>query len=514
MMQTTVPAFSDRAERSPTRGPGRRRKVVLVYPGQEASLIHKNIHIHLPLAVLQLAAYLLPRGYEVAIYDTRVQRYEEIDFGDAVAVGFSTMTNPQIRHCLDTAGRLRADGHAMPFIWGGVHPTLFPEECLKHRHVDYVVRKEGEETLYQLLEHLRTGAGDPASILGLSFVDASGVCRSNPDRPNLEMDEVPFPAYDLIDMDRYPKIRTMFDYQTSRGCPFRCDFCYINEVHNRKWRARSAEKVVDDIARLIRTYNVRKFAFVDDELFIDRGRLERMCDLIIERGLKFEWNASCRLDILQKCPPSLVEKIRRSGCNRLYFGAESGSDRILKAIHKDLSVAQIESGVRYAVDNGIVPIVSLMSGFRQETLEDSRMTFRLIRRLWAISPTVEVNGVFFYNPYPGSPLFHDAVEHGVKVPDTLEGWSTFGFDYDGAMPWINASHARFLRTMFYMVRSKYYIQEIWGRPGYRNWQRVLFSLVNLPLHLSRWFRMKYEWFDFAPEWWLWAAAMKRTFGFL
>lgn len=494
---------------------GSRKKIVLVYPGQEATFIQKHIHIHLPLAVLQLGAFLMPRGYEVIIYDTRVQKFEEIDFSGALAIGFSTMTNPQIQYCLNTAERLRRDGFTGPFIWGGVHPTLFPEQTLAHRHVDMVVRKEGEETLFEVLEALHGGATDFSEIAGLTWLDPTGKVVSNAERVNLSMDSIPRPAYGLVDIGRYPKVLTMFDYQTSRGCPFRCAFCYIQEVHDRRWRARSATEVADDLEELVHRYGVRKFAFVDDELFIDRHRVEALCDALIARNLNIEWNASCRLDIVQKYSTEQMKKVKRSGCNRLYFGAESGSDRILKIILKDLTVEQIVKGVEWVIQNDIIPIVSLMGGFRQETLEETQMTFRLAERIWKIDPRVEVNGIFFFNPYPGNPLYYDAVEKGGFVPPvTLEGWATFGFDYDGAQPWMTARHAQILRSIFYMVRSRYYIQELWGRPGYKAWERLLFSFVNSPLTLSRKLRMKYEYYEHTWEWQLWAAIMKRTFGFL
>jgi anaerobic magnesium-protoporphyrin IX monomethyl ester cyclase len=136
-----------------------KNQVLLVFPGQRARFIQKNVLVNLPLSVLQLASYLLERGFDTGIHDTRVDRPEEFrkKAASCLLAGFSCMTGQQIKHALAYARLFKEINPGAAVVFGGIHPSLFPEQTLQHPLVDFVVVGEGEESLFQLADHLRAG---------------------------------------------------------------------------------------------------------------------------------------------------------------------------------------------------------------------------------------------------------------------------------------------------------------------------------------------------------------------
>lgn len=492
----------------------KKRKILLVFPGQPATKIQKKILINLPLSILQLSAYLIERDYEVILYDMRVQNYSEIEnhLKDCLAVGFSCMTGLQIKYALICANQIKKKYRKIPFIWGGIHPTLYPEQTAKHHLVDFVVKNEGEETLFELLEKIYTN-NKIDNISGICYKKDKKVII-NPNRPFLNIEKLPLPAYHLVNLNRYPNILYAFDYQSSRGCPYRCGFCYNAVFNQRHYRAKSAEKVFSELEYLVKTFKIKKISFNDDEFFIRFSRVEKFCDLVLTKKLKFEWNASCRLDIIRKYSDSQIKKIKKSGCKNLNFGAESGSPEILKKITKDITVEDIIKGAKHTVKNGIVPLMSFMGGFPNETIEQTFQTKKIISKLWEIDPRIIANGVFIYNPYPGTALFNESQKLGIKFPKNLEGWGNWTFKYDADHPWLTSYHKTLLKVMFYIVRFDFYLKELVLRKGFSRLFVRLITFSMLPWRISAKIRWKYNFFKFPIEWYLWAFLMKRTFGFL
>ncbi len=487
------------------------KRITLLYPGQAATAAHRVVFVHLPLSSLSLAAYLRERGYGIDLFDMRIHSNDQYDFSETDALGIGCMTGHQIRYGLEAARRFRAERPDAPIIWGGVHPSLYPEQTARHALVDYVVIGEGEEALYRLLRAIE-GKQPIETVKSIAYKRAGDVIVNNEWELIKDLDSLPMPAYDMVNLDDYSKVREKFDYQTSRGCPFRCSFCYNLNFTHRRWRAKSPEKSVSEITELRKKYGVEFFSFVDDELFINRRRTEAILDGLIEADLGIRWSASCRLDILMQYPEEVMQKIKQSGCRKLYFGAESGSQRILDAIQKDIRVDMIFGGAEKCIRNGIVPVLSFMSGFPDESLDDLMQTYRVISDLWKIDDRVEVNGVFIYNPYPGGPLFDRAVQMGVELPPTFDEWGEWTFKYDARLPWVDAGRRKLLRSMFFMVRYSYYRKEL--RNSTDPVKKYLGGLFLLPLAPSFALRWKNRWFARAWEWYLWAWLMKRSFGFL
>jgi radical SAM superfamily enzyme YgiQ (UPF0313 family) len=493
----------------------KRKKILLVFPGMPATQIQQKILINLPLSILQLGSYIMERGYEALLFDMRVQKYEQIEdkLNDCLAVGFSCLTGIQIKYALELAVKLRKDHPRLPIIWGGIHPTLYPEQTMENDLVDFVVIGEGEETLYELLENIHSENGNYHNIAGICYKQEK-LIKMNGRRPFLGMEKLPLPAYHLLDLKLYPNILNTFDYQSSRGCPYRCAFCYNTAFNERVYRVKSAGKTAMELEYLINKFQVKKFSFNDDEFFINQKRVEEFCDIVIENKMSFEWIASCRLDIIRKYPDALMRKILRSGCNKISFGAESGSPDILKLIHKDISTDDILEGAKHTIANGIIPILSFMGGFPSETYNDTLLTKDIITKLWNIDRKVIVNGIFIYNAYPGTALFEESMKRGVIFPQTLEQWGKWIFKYDADYKWISPKHRRLLRLMFFIVRLNFYLKELQLRHGYSKLFKSFVRLFMLPWTLSGKMRWKYNFFIYPVEWNLWAFIMRKIFGFI
>jgi len=487
-------------------------KLLLVFPGRKASRVRGWAPVRLPYSLLCLAGYVRPHGVDVSIHDLRLDDVRSADLDGVSWVGFSCMTGHQISSALDAAAYLRPRLPRAAFIWGGIHPSLHPEETARHPLVDVVVKGEGEDTL---LDIVKTGpAGRDAAGLPGTVAIRNGAVVQGENRPFIDLDVAPLPAYDLIDLRRYPGGRSMLDYQTSRGCPFRCGFCYNAAFSCRKWRAKSAARVAADLEHLIRAHGVHGFSFVDDEIFIDRKRVEGILDRVLEAGLKFTWTASCRLDLCRKFSEALFGKLKASGCTQLYFGGESGSPAVLEAVSKDITTDDIMEGVRLCLKNEVTPIVSFMAGFPDETPEQFDATLDMITRIWAIDPTAGVNGIFPFSPYPGTALFDRTRAMGLRVPVRFEEWGTWTFKYRPDHPWLSARERERIRIAFYIVRFRYYLKEFGFRNRDRLARRFTVNALALPWRLSASWRWERRCFRFAWEWDLWAVVARKVFGFL
>ncbi len=485
--------------------------VTLVYPDRAITRTQREVYLHLPYSSLCLAAYIREHGYKADILDMRVKDWKEHDFSRTDVVGIGCMTGNQIKMGLELASLIRQRHPDMPIVWGGVHPTLYPKQTCEHPHVDYVVRGEGEVTFLELLEALN-GRLQLKDVNGITYM-RGGEVLENPDRePIKDLDTLPFPAYDLVVIEDYPNVRDIFDYQSSRGCPYRCSFCYNLAFNNRRWRAKSPDKTISEIKKIKELYDVRSIGFVDDELFINIRRTSEIVKKLVDADLDIGWIASCRLDILQRYPDETMELIKASGCSKLYFGAESGSQKILDHIKKDITVSDIFNATKKCLKNNITPILSFMSGFPDETFGDLKMTHDTIEKLLKMDKRVTVNGVFVYNPYPGGELFEDSIRNGIETPSAFEGWGDWDYKYDASHPWIGKEKQNYMKMLFLLVRFSYYWKELGRRNDFKKKYVIRFLLI--PLKLSFALRWKRKLFSHGYEWHLWSWFMRNAVGYL
>lgn len=300
-------------------------------------------------------------------------------------------------------------------VWGGPHPTIQPDEVLHNQAVDFVIRGEGENTFVELIRQLGKDESDFTQIEGLSYRQNNRIIH-NQVRPLIgNLDELPFPAKDCV---LFPERYFPWDMGvmvSSRGCPFNCAFCGAGNIWGRSARQRTIDNIIQEIKYTVKRFRTKQIFFWDDTLNLNRQRLIDLCLRLIQEKIGITWRCTARLNLLDR---ELLKIMRKSGCNSMDVGIESGSEKILKAINKELTLKQIITGIKLIRKSGINFNAFFMIGFPDETEEDIRQTFDLMKRK-------EMGNIILsiFTPYPGTQLYARARELGL-IPDLID-WSLF-----------------------------------------------------------------------------------------
>lgn len=431
------------------------RDILLLYPGTGANIVNS------PHAYLYVGASLKKHGFNPIILDQRVEaRFqgklrEYLNQTRPLFAGLSSMTGFQIASALKIARAVRETAKDVPLVWGGVHPSLLPEQTVQHEYADIVIAGEGEQTAVELAAALREGRA-PDDIPGVVTKSNAGKADSHHSRPFLDMDAIPPPDWSLIDVKKYitgyPSPGNI-DLSTSRGCPHNCAFCYNSVYNRRRWRARGAESVLNEIDFLAGRYNIRHIGFADDNFCVNKKRTADICESLAGRKPGITFDCNVRADTLDE---ALAEQLAGAGCTLVYFGVESGSKRILEFVNKGIEPEQFLRAAQITRKHNIRPVFSFMIGTHPETRDDVRKSIALAKELKRINPRSLITDFKIYTPYPGTEMFNQSLEAGFVPPDTLEGWSSLTFS-NLNLPWIkNRSYV--LSVSFTSLFANYYDQ--------------------------------------------------------
>ena len=367
------------------------------------------------LGIGYLGATMEKEGLPVALADERIMTDAEMRraIDDNDIIGFGALT-PNIRRAVVWAKYAKEQGKTT--VMGGPHASVDPGIFLDSGHFDYVLKGEAEHTLPQFVRALE--AGDEKSLEelpGLSALRDGELAIDNPAPPLIKrLDELPIPARHLLPMEKYfdanpEKLVYVF---TTRGCPFKCIFCQ-KELTGRGFRVRSTEAIVDELEHIIKTYDPGVILFVDEILTLRKKRIHEMCDEIIRRGLKFEWIANTRADCVDY---PLLKHMHRAGCRRIYYGWESGSQRMLDVLKKDLTPEEIIEAAKMTRRAGIWAKVYLIVGNPGETMEDIQETEKVLKMAGPDLVRVSV-----FNPLVGTESW-DGYLANIDVEDLRENY--------------------------------------------------------------------------------------------
>ncbi len=363
------------------------------------------------LGPMYIAAYAGAGGHRV-----RMAMGNDSDSFDNVVrefspdlLGFSTMTGSH-RWARDVAGTLKAR-HGVPNIFGGAHPTFFPE-FIHEPDVDMLVRGEGEETVREILDRIDTGS-DFSNVPNLIVKLKDGSVRENPVRKlRSDLDDYPFPdrhLYDALEGHLDRKVRTVI---TSRGCPFHCTFCFedsLRELYKGKGkfvRMRSIAKVIEELKVLCSTTNVETVYFVDDVFGVNRRWLYEFLE-VYRREVGLPFICLARADLVA-ADTAYAQHLADGGCRAVFFGIESGNEEIRnRVLNKRLSNDQIILAAKRLHAAGIPFRTYNILGLPGETLEDAFATLRLNIAVRADYPWCSV-----FMPFPGTALTEYAFERG------------------------------------------------------------------------------------------------------
>ncbi len=429
---------------------------------------------HFPLGLGYIAAYLRQQGHHVRLLlslTPEVLLHQLQTFKpELVGVSCMTPTYPQaVAIC-----RVVKTHSSAATVLGGPHVTALKEEILQEQpEVDYVVYGEGEQTITELCQALGQSDRQASQIQGLVYRDGNGTVKTNPSRPLIkDVDSLPFPARDLVDMSRlgthkYIDVgRLSATMISSRGCPFKCAFCSSHITMGKIYRFRSADNVLAEIDELVGRYRVNHVAFEDDTFTLNRDRVETLCRGLIQRNYDLTWYCLSRVESMD---PELARLMRRAGCRLVSFGIESGNPDILHKIHKKISLPAARQAIEACYQAGLRSQCTFILGFPFDTQQTMADTLHFAQEL---SPTIAI--FFALVPYPGTEMYQYLPE--ALRPRRAEQWQDFANminnqGYLSLVPGVSAAeltqmterwHVRFYlrpRQLYRMFRTLHTWQE-------------------------------------------------------
>lgn len=409
-------------------------KILLISPHLVASdrygkALGKVGTISEPLSLAYLAAAIKEkRNDEVTILDACALNYNSQDLEEYLKkdkwdiIGLTILT-PMYQKALEAIEIIKKIDQKVKIIVGGPHPTIFPEETLKHNpNIDFAIYGEGEITIVELLDALEKNT--PFNeIKGLVYRKGKEIIK-NSQRPFIkDLDEVPLPARELLNMNLYKPAPTYYNklpsflILTSRGCPYRCVYC--SKVSGNLYRHHSINRIIKEIEVLIKDYNAKEIIFRDDTFTINKKHVEDLCQEIIKRGLnkKIKWTCMTRVPLVTE---DLLKLMRKAGCWSIHYGVESGSQRLLDLIQKDITIQQVKDAFNWTRKAGIEIKAFFMLGLPTETKEESLQTIKFTKDSkpdW-IQVTITV-------PYPGTKLYELAQKDGTLKSLKWENYQTW-----------------------------------------------------------------------------------------
>ncbi len=390
-------------------------KIVLLRSLGEAKRETNVTGLYPPLGLAYLAAVVRRPGRNVLVFDAEALAVPDSKLPDAIpadadiiGVTATTLAWPAVRRL---SYALASRFQKAVLVLGGPHATVFPEDCLAASAFHVAVMGEGEISFAQLVDRIEAGLAFD-DLPGCAVRLPDGVTRINHSIPWVEdLDSLPLPALDLLPMKRYRSVMVQEPFTTlvtSRGCPFHCAFC--SQVYSGgRWRSRSPKNIVDEIEMHLREFSSREIIFFDETFGVRRNDALAVCRMLGERNLRVRWNARTRLDVLD---PELLDSMREAGCYALHLGIESGSNRILELMNKNITIPEIERSVALARKAGFILHGYFMLAYPGETAEEIQATLDLACRLpldWA-SFTLAI-------PNPATPLFELAARAGFVKGD-------------------------------------------------------------------------------------------------
>ena len=364
-------------------------KVALVYPPygpvrNEPGIktVKENYGIFPSLSLLYVAGILEDAGCNVLFVDAHA---EDLSLEETVNrlnafgpdyVGY-TLTTYLFFQSMDWIKAIRAELD-VPVIVGGVHLSIYPRETLRYPAVDYAVTNEAEVALPELLVAL-VKRRNLADVRGIAFRQPDDNVVVTPKAADCGVDVAPFPARHLIDNSIYYSFISHYKnftcFITSRGCPYKCIFC---EQGSKPFRARSPKNVVDELEICYKEQGIRELDFFDSSFTIRKDRVIAICDEIQRRKLPLVWAARTRVDCITD---DVLRAMRNAGCNRIYYGIESGNREILQTLKKSTSQEMYRDVIKRTGQHGIATFGYFMLGNPYETEASIRQTIRLALEL-------------------------------------------------------------------------------------------------------------------------------------
>lgn len=420
-----------------------------------------------PLGVLYIAAYLRKFGngeYNIKFIDAehegltqedtvnRVREYVMAGGNEEQCYIGLTSTTVCFSRTLALAQKLKDEFPNIKLMIGGAHVSAVPEHAMSFNCFDYGIIGEGEITTFELLECLRTN-GDISQVDGIVYNKNGELIYNAPRKLIKHLDELPFPARDLV-KNIHSYVPTLCDYKTlpvtniitSRGCPGLCTFC-SNAVFKRTYRERSAQNIFEEIKEVIKKYKIREIHFNDDTFLINKKRINELFELCRKEKIKFNWSCFSRVDNVNY---EFLKYLKQNGCWHIAFGIESGDERVLKDIKKEISLQMVEQVIGWCHELGIKTKGHFIVGHPTDTVESINRTIN-----FALSVPFSDVVVTVSTPMPGSEQFATLIPQDKHKE----------LDYTKFNSWLSIIEPEGINAKEILVKQKEFYKRFYLRPS-------------------------------------------------
>ncbi len=412
----------------------RKKKILLISPSAAVS-VYKEAKIkealeHMPyLSLAYLGAMLLKNKHKVKVLDLSLHKNPKEELiktlsefqPDYAGISFTTPLYDEMKA---TANCIKKYNKEIIIMGGGPHCSIFPKQTLIESKLDIVVVGEGDYTIIEIVENKNL-----SNIKGIAYKNKNNIIKINQNRDFIkEMDELPFPAWHLFEIDKYhvPRLRAKLNpvgpIETSRGCPFTCTFCN-KSVQGATFRPKSPKKVVDEIEYMLKC-GFKEIHIKDDGFTTDINRAIKICDIIIERNLKFPWSLAngVRVDRVNE---EFFMKAKKAGCHSGGLGIESGSQKILDSLNKQITLKQIRKTVKLFKKSGIQSIGYFIIGAPADTEETIKKTIKFALSL----KELDMAKATIFMAFPGTPAFKELEKEGHILS---KDWANYNYHSSNA----------------------------------------------------------------------------------
>jgi len=392
------------------------KKILLINPPQEntvkAGIEDDFIDIigyYPPLGLLYLATCLTNAGYEVKVLDCVPQKLgfkeleNEIQNLKPFAVGVTTYTMSMV-DVLMTINVVKKVDSQIYTILGGHHTNLYPKESINYKNVDFILNGEGEETLIELLTALENNlnAEELIKIQGIGFLQ-NGKEYLNPVRAYIKnLDNLPIPKREFLPLEIYKSIvgknNMVATIMSSRGCPFKCTYCY---TPNKSYRSRSVQNMILEIKYLLEL-GFKEIFFFDDLFALKSEKVIEFAKALQTENIKIDWSFRARINTINQ---ELVNEVKKAGIHRIQFGIESGVDKTLVRVKKGINTEQIKNAIKLCRKAGIITIGNFMIGLPDESEMDIENTLKFSRQIGLNYAQYSV-----LVPYPFTEIYDEALK--------------------------------------------------------------------------------------------------------
>ena len=424
-----------------------RHKIVLYNP--------KAVFFDMPLALLAIASSFSKEEYEIIIIDGRMMEnaHDKVLslLNAAICFGTTVLTGKPIEDAVALSRKVKKDFPNCTVVWGGWHTSLFPTQALEEeKSIDITVQGQGEETFQEIIDCIVTHQS-LQKVKGICYRSDNRIVR-NPPRLIKDMNSFPAVDYSYVNVEDYfeKKGQRQFDYISSIGCFYRCTFCADPYVFGRKFSAIDASNMLDTIEFYYERHHFQSINFQDETFFTYKKRVIEMAEGLIQRGIKIRWAATMRADQGDRLSQEEFHLLAKSGLFRVLVGVESGSQEMMDWLKKDIKMEQVVSTAQKCKKAGIGIQFPFIVGFPNESEKAFNASINFAIQLSNLSEHFKPV-IFYYKPYPGTPITDDLIKNGYQMPSSMKEWS--GFDYiSNSGPWVTAPRKKEVETLKFYIR--------------------------------------------------------------